>query len=405
MEKLLHYVWKHRILPLKTLKTTDGQALEIIDPGLHNNDRGPDFFNAKIRVGNVVWAGNVEIHLRASDWYRHGHQDDAAYNNTILHVVNVADCEVETADGKHPAQFQLDIPAALTLHYKELCETDDYPRCHRMIPSLDSMKAHSWMDALLAERLEERSRRVLDRVKATQGNWEHASFVTLSRSFGFGLNGDAFERWAMSIPLQAVGKHSDNLLQVEAFFLGMAGLIEELQVARGEEEVQRMKREFAFLKHKFQLSEAMQKSDWRYMRTRPRNVPHVRLLQLARLFHEGRTQMNRLLEADDIEALCLQLSVEGLAETSCRLIVINAVVPLLYAYGMSHRETSYQERAISLLEQLPPEDNRIIRQWKSCGLEAAHAADSQALLQLKREYCDRNDCLRCRFGYEYLKSR
>ncbi len=405
MEKLLHYVWKHRILPLKALQTTGGQMLEIIDPGLHNSDQGPDFFNAKVRLDGVMWAGNVEIHLRASDWFRHGHQTDAAYNNTILHVVNVADCEVETADGKHPAQLQLDIPAQLTTHYQELCQTDDYPRCHRMIPTLDTMKAHAWMDALLVERLEERSGRVLQRVKATQGDWEQATFVTLSRNFGFGLNGDAFERWARNIPLQAAAKQRDDLFQTEAFFLGTAGLLQELETSRGTKEVRRLEQEYAFLRHKFQLPDPMEAHEWKYLRTRPQNFPHVRLLQIARLFHLGKARMSQLLEASDIYALHRQLDIDGLSAASRNLLVINTVIPLLYAYGMSHNEQPLMDRAISLLEQLPAENNYIIRQWRSCGLLVASAADSQALIQLKREYCDRNDCLRCRFGYEYLKRK
>ena len=405
MEKLLHYVWKHRILPLKALLTTDGQPLEIIDPGIHNSDQGPDFFNAKVRVGDVVWAGNVEIHLRSSDWYRHGHHEDAAYDNTILHVVSVADCEVETHDGKHPAQLVLDIPAPLVLHYAELCQTDDYPRCHRIIPSLAPMKVHAWMDALLVERLEERSRRVTERVKGTQGDWEQATFVTLARNFGFGLNGDAFERWAQRIPLSAAGKGRDDLFRVEAFFLGQAGLIEQLRPLRGDAETDRMQAEYQFLRHKFGLAEPMESHEWRYLRTRPQNFPHMRLLQLARLFHEGRGQMSHLLETTDAESLHDELAPSGLSAASCRLIVINTVVPLLYAYGMSHHDEACCERAIGLLGQLPAENNYIIRQWRQCGLAVKSAADSQALIQLKRDYCDRLDCLRCRFGYEYLKSK
>ena len=404
MERLLHYIWKHKILPLKALLTTDGQNVEIIDPGMHNHDQGPDFFNAKVRIGDTLWAGNVEVHLKSSDWYRHGHHLDAAYDNTILHVVGVADCEVETASGKRLPQVQLDVPAQLTVHYQELCRTDDYPRCHRMIPHLDAMKAHSWMDALLAERLEERSRRVLERVASTQGDWEQATFVTLCRNFGFGLNGDPFERWARSIPLQAVGKHRDSLFQVEAFFLGMAGLIGETELARGEKEAARLAQEFAFLHHKFQLGPPMQKSDWKYLRTRPGNFPHVRLQQIARLYHEGKVQLSRMLDAEDIATLRSLLRVDGMTDASRNLLIINTVVPVLYAYGSSHHEERFMERAILLLEQLPSEKNYIIRQWMACGLTVDNAADSQALIQLKREYCDRLDCLRCRFGYEYLRN-
>lgn len=399
MEKLLHYVWKHKILPLKALLTTDGREVEIIDPGLQNNDQGPDFFNAKVRIGETVWVGNVEIHLKSRDWYRHGHHTDPSYNNTILHVAQVVDCDVETESGTHPPQLQLDIPAQLAVHYEELNKTDDYPRCHRVIPQLERMKIHSWMDALLVERLAERSENVVERVKKTNGNWEEATWITLCRNFGFGLNGDAFERWARLIPLQAVGKHRDNLLQIESIFLGEAGLLDEMD----DSDCQKMKNEFAFLCHKFNLPAPMTPQDWKYLRTRPQNFPHVRIRQIARLFHSGHTQMRSLVETTDVKMLQKALADGGISKASCQLIIINTVVPLLYAYGQCRKEQALMDRALAFLAQLPAEDNYIIRQWKSCGLDVTSAADSQALIQLKREYCDRKDCLRCRIGYEYLK--
>lgn len=403
MEKLLHYVWKHKILPLKTLTTSDGQEIEVIDPGLHNHDQGPDFFNAKIRLGGTLWAGNVEVHLRSSDWYRHSHDNDPAYNSVILHVVGEIDGEVKNAEGKTIPQVRLDIPHGIRQSYEELCRTEDYPRCHRIIPSVPTMKVHQWMDALLVERLKERSELVAERANRTGGDWERATFVTLSRSFGFGLNGDAFERWAMRIPLQAAGKHRDNLFQIEALFLGMAGLIDEVLAVRSAKEVQLLQQEFAYLKHKFSLGESMQRSDWRFLRTRPKNFPFMRILQIAELYHNGKTQMSKLLEAKSIEELQGCLTVKGTTANSRRLLIINTVVPLFFAYGRHIGDEDICMRAIRLLEELPAENNYILRQWQACGLTFSTAADSQALIQLKRQYCDRIDCLRCRFGYEYLK--
>lgn len=403
MERLLHYVWKHKMLPLKTLMTENGQEVEVIDPGLHNHDQGPDFFNAKIRLGGTLWAGNVEVHLRSSDWYRHGHDNDPAYNSVILHVVGEIDEEVRNAEGKTLPQVQLDIPQKIRQSYEELCRTEDYPRCHRIIPSVPQLRVHQWMDALLVERLKERSELVAERAERTGGDWERATFVTLSRSFGFGLNGDAFERWAMRIPLQAAGKHRDNLFQIEALFLGMAGLIEEVKMVKDEEEVERLQQEFAFLKHKFSLGESMQRSDWRLLRTRPQNFPFIRILQIAELYHNGKAQMSKLLEAKDIKELQQSLTVKGTTASSRRLLIINTVVPLLFAYGRHIGNEDICMRAVRLLEELPAENNFILRQWQACGLKVGTAADSQALIQLKRQYCDRIDCLRCRFGYEYLK--
>ena len=403
MERLLHYVWKHRLLPVATLTTTDGQELEVIDPGLHNRDQGPDFFNAKVRLGGTLWAGNVEVHLRSSDWYRHGHDTDPAYNSVVLHVVGEVDGEVTTAEGKTLPQVRIDIPERIRQSYDELCRTEDYPRCHRIIPSVPTLKVHQWMDALLVERLKERSEQVTARAERTGGDWERATFVTLCRSFGFGLNGDSFERWAMRIPLQAAGKHRDDLFQVEALFLGMAGLTDEVGTLRGEQEAERLRQEFVYLQHKFSLDEPLQRSDWRFLRTRPGNFPSVRIMQIAELYHRGKVQMSRLLEAKSAAELQECLAVRGTTAGSRRLLIINTVVPLLFAYGRHIGDEDICQRAVRLLEELPAENNYILRQWQACGLHVLTAADSQALIQLKRQYCDRTDCLRCRFGYEFLK--
>lgn len=403
MERLLHYVWKHKLLPIGTLCTSDRQEVEVIDPGLYNHHQGPDFFNAKIRLGGTVWAGNVEVHLRSSDWYRHGHEKDAGYNSVILHVVGEIDGEVRTQEGKVLPQVQLDIADHLKQSYEELLRTEDYPRCHRCIPSIPQLKVHQWMDALLVERLMERSKLVTERAERAGGDWERATFITLSRSFGFGLNGDAFERWATSIPLSAAGKHRDNLMQIEALFLGTAGLIADMGSYRSEQEAMQLQQEYDFLRHKFQLPNAMQRTDWRFLRTRPHNFPFVRILQLAELYHSGRAQMSQLLEATDTEQLLKCLAVGGMTDTSRRLLIINTVAPLLFAYGRHINNESICQRAIRQLEALPAENNHILRQWKACGLKGDTAADSQALIQLKQQYCDKADCLRCRFGYEYLK--
>lgn len=404
MERLLHYIWKHRILPLRTLFTTDGREVEVLDPGLANHNQGPDFFNAKVRIGGNVWAGNVEVHVRSSDWFRHGHESDPAYNNTILHVVKHADGEVTTQDGHVPPQVELAVPGYVEENYHELCLTEDYPRCHRVVPYIPPLKVHAWMDALLAERIRERAARLTAMVDGMNGDWERATFVTLCRGFGFGLNGDTFEKWACSIPMGAAGKHRDDLLQVEALFLGMAGLL-DTGSGLPDAGTERRKREFAFLAHKFTLTPAMDSSDWKYLRTRPRNFPHVRIRQIAMLYHKGIMRMSSLIEAPDIGHLDKALAGGGISAGSRRLLMINTIVPLLYAYGATHADEDMMQRALSLPEQIPAEDNHILRLWKQCGLTVGTAADSQALIQLKREYCDRKDCLRCRFAYEYLKMK
>lgn len=398
MEKLLHYAWKHKIMPLRMLKTTDGQELEILDPGRSNADAGPDFFNAKIKMNGVVWAGNVELHLRSGDWYRHGHQGDAAYDNVILHVATVVDQEVTTSKGKLIPQLQMPIPEKLKEDYEQLLRTMDYPRCHKLIPQFDIIKVHAWMDVLLNQRLNERGGLVLQRLEYVGHDWEHAYLITLARNFGFSLNGDAFERWARIMPFQAAAKHRNNAEQVEALFLGVAGLLDMV-----DDEV--LRREYAFLRHKFSITQEMQHADWKYLRTRPQNFPHIRLRQLAALFQRDSATLSRILEAKSIPELQECLRVPGLSKGAVNLIIINTIVPVLSAYAQSHWEEELRERAISFLEELKAEDNYILRQWRDCGLQVGTAADSQALIQLKKEYCDRKDCLRCRFGYEYLKNR
>lgn len=395
MEKLLHYIWKHRILPLKDLTTTSGHRLEVIDPGTANHNAGPDFFNAKVRIDGTVWAGNVEIHLCSSDWFRHGHDSDAAYDNTILHVAQTVDCDVRTQDGKTPPQLQLLIPQDIRDHYRELLTTDDYPRCYRIIPNIERLKIHMWMDALLCQRLQERSALVLKRLELTGGDWEAALFITLSRNMGFGLNGDAFEQWARMVPLTAIGKHRDDAFQIEAMFVGLAGLLD----AAADE---RLSREYAYLSHKFSLPQPLQHKLWRYLRTRPQNFPHVRLHQLALLYHAQRMCVSSVLEAETLGDYDQLLAPSGMSAASRQLVVINTIVPFLYAYGTKHQEPLFQERAVRLLEGMKAEKNHILRQWQACGLNVDSAADSQALIQLKREYCDKKDCLRCRFGYEFL---
>lgn len=431
MEKLLHYVWKHKIFPLKALLTTDGAEVEVIDTGTDNPNAGPDFFNAKIKLDGTLWAGNVEIHMRASDWYKHGHDHDAAYNNTILHVVNTVDCRVKDESGKAIPQLQLDIPAHVQLHYDDLCHTAAYPRCHSIIRQLDPLTAHSWMSALLCERLQERAAQVTARVKQLNGDWENAFFITLARNFGFGLNGDTFEYWARRIPLQAVGKHRDSLFQIEAFFMGIAGLLEpeavpgsHREAAEKDEYFERLQKEYRYLAHKFSLPEAVPCERWQYLRLRPQNFPHLKLSQLAWLYHQQSLNLSRILETADVDELLLLLqsrvapywethyifgcpgprNEKRLSKNARLLLIINTVVPVLYAYGLHHDKEAYCDRAIALLEQIKGESNYIIRQWEACGLTVENAADSQALIQLKKAYCDRKECLKCRFGYEFLKN-
>ena len=421
MEQLLHYVWKHKIFPLKELTTTTGQQLEIIDTGLANRNAGPDFFNAKIKLDGVLWVGNIEIHQSSSDWFKHGHHQDTAYDNVILHVASNIDSEVYRSTGEAIPQFMLECPQHIRDNFEELSLTDSYPPCYRIIPTLSSFMIHSWMSALQMERFEQKNAQLIERLRFHNGHWEDAFFMTLARNFGFGLNGDAFETWAKHINLRYVDKHRDNLFQVEAFFFGQAGILSDRD---GDEYYLKLKREYEYLAHKFELS-PMDVTRWRFLRLRPNNFPHVRIAQLASLYHREYGLLSQLLEKTTLieirdllrggtsEYWINHYTFGGntashpktLSDSSLNLLIINTLVPFLYAYGIHKGKELLYTRATSFLEELKPENNYIIRMWSQCGLKVSHAGDSQALIQLKKEYCDKKKCLYCRIGYEYLKRK
>ena len=421
MEQLLHYVWKHKLFGLQRLQTTAGYSVEVIDPGLANMHAGPDFFNAKIKINNVLWVGNVEIHDRASDWFRHNHHTDTAYDSVVLHVVQVSDVTVQRSDGEEIPQMELHCPDYLQTNYEELLREDKYPACFRVIPQLPSLMKHSWLSALQTERFEAKTQQIEERLEVYSNDWEAAFFITLARNFGFGVNSDTFELWAKSVPLAAVNKHRDNLFQIEAFFFGQAGLLQELPI---DDYTEKMIKEYAYLKHKFQLT-LSEELRWRFLRLRPGNFPHVRIAQLACLYHRAQGLFSQLMETQTLAQLRDLLKggtseywlthysfgetspshPKTLSRSSIDLLIINTVVPFLYAYGKRKQDERLCLRATSLLEELKPENNYIIRMWKECGLEAAHAGDSQALIQLKKNYCDSKKCLYCRFGYEYFKQK
>ena len=419
MEQLLHYVWKHKIFPLKELKTTTGQQVEVIDTGLANTDAGPDFFNAKLKLDGVLWIGNIEIHERSSDWFKHGHHADTGYNSVILHIASEIDTEISRSNGERIPQIQLICPEAVRTNYKELLETDSDPPCYRIIPSLPPFTAHSWMTALQMERFEQKATLLNERLKRCQGNWEDAFFITLARNFGFGLNGDAFETWAHRLPFRAVDKHRNDLFQIEAIFFGQAGILED---SDGDGYYLRLKKEYTYLQHKFGLI-PMDASLWRFLRLRPANFPHIRIAQLACLYHRAYGLLSRIMETETLQGVRDILKggtseywlthytfggsspsrPKTLSNTSLDLLIINTVVTFLYAYGLHKGNRVLCARAGSFLEELKAENNYITRMWEQCGMKASNAADSQALIQLKKEYCDKKKCLYCRIGYEYLK--
>ncbi len=431
MEQLLQITWMFKFFPLKELRTSDGRLIEVISPGKLNKNAGPDFTEAKIRIGTQMWAGNVEIHYKSSDWYLHGHDKNRDYDNVILHVATVLDTEVMKSNGQYVPQIQLTVPDYVREHYHELRKTETYPACYKAIPYFTSLKIHSWMASLQAERLEQKTEAIRHRVELCNGDWENAYFVTLARNYGFGINGDVFEQWAYNIPLSAVAHHRDDLFQIEAIFMGQAGLLELDAIpecyqkdALNEGYFALLRGEYQYLAHKFSM-EPIDFKLWRFLRLRPQNFPHIRLSQLANLYYQQKAGLSQLVECVTIDQLrsVLGSQVTPYWEThytfgsasdrnekhismgSINLLMINTAIPMLFAYGRHKKKEVLCDRAFDFLEQLKPENNHIIRMWQEVGLPVKTAGDSQALIQLKKEYCDKKDCLRCRFGYYYLKRK
>ena len=429
MEMLLHYVWKHRMYPLCGMKTVDGKTVEVIDPGLHNTNAGPDFFNAKIKIDGILWVGNVEIHEHASDWIMHCHDQDQAYDNVILHVVEMSDIRVKNTRGEEVKQMCMKIPESVRRNYAQLMQEDKYPPCHEIVATLPKLTLHSWLSALQTERLEQKTEAIMQRVKKYSGSWEDAYFATLARNFGFGVNGEAFDAWTKVLALHSVAHHRDDIFQIEAIFLGQAGLLEKGSIPERKREMAeldpylaRLRKEYAYLSHKFGLT-TMDYNIWKFLRLRPQNFPHIRISQLANLYYNHRAGMSQLVACRSLNELydlfitrvtpywethysfgCeSKKSEKHLSKQSVNVVILNTAIPVLFAYGRYKNDEALCERALLLLEELKAEDNNITRMWKECGMEIKTAADSQAIVQLKKNYCDNRDCLRCRIGYEFIK--
>ncbi|EGJ70551.1 hypothetical protein Bcop_0332 [Bacteroides coprosuis DSM 18011] len=420
MEELLYYVWQHRLFTLGHLETIDHIPVEVIDTGLRNINSGPDFFNAKLKIGNTLWVGNVEMHCSSSDWYRHGHNKDKGYDSVILHVVEKYDEEVFRTSGERIPQMVLVYSSRIKSKFQTLKQIDYQPKCFETVQKLDSFTIHSWLSALQIERLEVKQTRILELFETKKYNWRDILFITLSRNFGFGLNGDIFERWAKKLPYRSLDKHRDSLLQLESMFFGLAGLLAK---DSSDNYFLRLQEEFYFLKTKFCLED--EAYPWQLSKIRPGSFPHVRIAQLAWFYHKGEEFSNKLLETSNLDQVYELLYVETseywdthfifekesvlrhkhLGKKSMDLLVINTIVPFLYAYGKHKGDDLIMENALNLLNQIKPENNHIIRLWEQANINAESAADSQALIQLQREYCDKKKCLYCRFGFYHLSDK
>lgn len=422
MERLYHYLWKFKMFG-KHLEDSDGNDIEVIDPGCHNENAGPDFFNAKIKINGVIWVGNVEIHVKASDWHRHSHHRDPAYDNIILHVVGISDCPVKRADGSTVPQVVITMPENFYKTLGILSENIDKLRCARHVNDIPDLNKTDWLETLMIERVQQKAAHILEILDMTKGDWEQTCFISLARALGFGINSDPFEMLAKSVPLQYLHHHNDNIFQLEALLLGQAGMLDS-SVHILDEYYQTACAEYYFLARKYGLK-PLNIALWKYSKTRPQNFPHRRIAFLAKTCENGFSLFSKIkCNSKDVDNLAglFRHELEGywkehfsfdteamkapasLSASSIMLIIINMVVPLLYANAARTDNPEQGEKAINILYSLKPENNVITRLWESAGIKPKNAAESQALIELKKKYCDTRKCLYCRFGVHYLKT-
>ena len=427
VEALYHYLWMHRIFA-GDLVLCDGRPLKVLSPGVHNNDAGPDFSHAAIFIDGEKWVGNVEIHVRASDWMYHKHHDNPAYDSVILHVVAVDDAVIHRSDGAVIPQVVLPLNRHIAEVYDRFTRERqgklDSVRCASALADIPRLNHTDWLETLSVERLQLKASRVLDYLREFSGDWNRALFVALARAMGFGLNSLPFEMTARSLPLKYVFRHADNPVQVEALLFGQAGMLDPT-CNIFDEYYQTLCREYRFLAAKYGLR-PINPSIWKYARTRPGNFPHRRIAILAAAISPGFNPADAILsvgkdmkglyslfdwKASEYWSIHPAFGAGGdgefplmLSKSSRTLLIINLVAPFYAARGAYLGDADLGEYAIDLLSALPAEENAVIRRWRACGLSCGDAFRSQGLLHLRREYCDRSRCLACRFGHYMIRA-
>lgn len=423
MESLMQYVWQHRLWPQRYMHTVDGRRVVVIDPGMLNRDSGPDFFNAKVEIDNRLWVGNVEIHVKASDWYRHHHDTDKAYDSVILHVVDRDDTRVTRHNGEEIPQLVMECEPGFYNHYRGLVERADRDLpCVTQLREYEPVKLTGWITSLAYERLYEKSDRILALTEKFTNDWDSAAYITVARCLGFSTNSDPFERLALSTPLNFLSKHADSLFSLEAILFGQSGLLDDAPEA--DAYVESLKREYAFMAHKFGLKKP-ESLGWKMARMRPPNFPHRRIAALAAIIHGGYRLLSTLINVESVKEACEVFlprlspywqnhytfnapsppAPAALSLTSCRSMAINAVVPLIHAYATAHDLPEMCQKAIDILQELPGERNSVIEPFERAGVKIKDAFTSQALLQLRRRYCMERKCLYCRIGHGMLSAK
>lgn len=420
-EDLLHFIWKFGYFDATNLTTTKGEKVEIIHRGQHNTHAGPDFTNCKIKIGKVLWAGNVELHLNSSDWFLHKHQTDEAYNSIILHVVLEQNGEAATrADGAEIPTLALGnrINAGTLSRYAELNKRRNWIPCERFFGDVSEMVRYTHLSRLLVERLEHKVEHIETLLKECANDWEQVMFVMLARYMGASINKEPFELLAKSLPVTIWARHLHEPLRIEALVFGQAGFLNEKYE---DDYPNNLRKEYQYLKRLHQLT-PLPKHLFKFLRLRPSNFPTVRLAQLAGLMCNEPKLFSELAAAKDVKGAVALLEGEvnvywkthyhfdkltkgarvNMGAAIKQVLIINAVAPVLFAYGRYKADETYCDKAMSWLEQCKAESNAIVTRWQKLQVKPLNAFDTQALLQLKNEHCDKFMCLSCGIGLKIL---
>jgi hypothetical protein len=420
-EKLLHFVWQFQRFEKNHLISDDGQAIQIIQIGQLNTNAGPDFLESKIQIGEIVWVGNIEIHINSSDWYTHKHDQNADFDSVVLHVVWENDRSIIRKNGQNIPILSLKnrVNQKLLHDYKALMSSSSIIPCYSQFSNIGYIHKTLMLEKVMVARLERKAEIIIGLLNKNNGNWEETTYQLLAKTMGFGLNSIPFERLARLLPLKILQKHQDSLFSIEALLFGVAGFLADA----ADEYSQKLSREYQFLKAKYGLDNEIPKHEWKFMRTRPANFPTLRIAQFAKLMHQTKSLFSYFILSESPDSLknifqivpsdywqvrynfgdSNLLSNNKTGDNTIENLLINAIAPLLVAYSMDKNETAYIEKAMNLLEGLKPEDNKIIRFWKQLEFIPKSAFESQASIELFNEYCLKNRCLSCNIGVNLMK--
>lgn len=399
-EILLHYIWEHGLWKGFSQTTTDGKTVEILSVGEHNRDAGPDYSHARVRIDGREWVGNIEIHVCSSDWMKHHHHLDKAYDNIILHVVRTADKPIYNSRGEVIAQCELQYPSeqdylsGLIESAKTMDNAMSRIGCAEQLLHEPRLLTDGWRRTLLLKRLECKRASIERLLTITKGSWEHALYISLARNFGFHTNSVPFEELAINTPLTYLQKHKSSLFQLTALLMGQAGLINEREPD--------LQKEYDFLRAKFSL-QPLEGRVWKHARMRPQNSPELRIRQFAQLIYRSEVLLSKILEINDLNELASLFAVDRMGRSSIDILLINTVIPYKYAYALHKGDYAGAEDALQLMSDIPPENNTIIRQWRVLGQQVSNAADTQALLHLYQNYCQHQGCINCEVGYKIFE--